>query len=115
MKKHTIDATGKKLGRVASEAAVFLLGKDQAQFARNKVTGSQVEIVNTSKADINEKKLLQKTYSRYTGYPGGLRQPTMRNVIEKKGFREVFLLAVYGMLPSNKLRPKIMKNLTVKE
>ncbi|MDO8591275.1 MAG: 50S ribosomal protein L13 [bacterium] len=113
--KYTIDATGKKLGRVASEAAVFLLGKNQAQFVRNKVVGGEVEILNTSKADISEKKLLQKTYARYSGYPGGLRTPSMRNVVEKKGYREVFLLAVYGMLPSNKLRSKIMKNLTVKE
>jgi len=113
--KYTIDATGKKLGRVASEAARLLMGKNQPDFVRNKVLGGKVEIVNTSKADISEKKLLEKTYARYSGYPGGLRTPSMRSVIEKKGYREVFLLAVYGMLPSNKLRPQIMKNLSVKE
>lgn len=113
--KHTIDATGKKIGRVATEAAVFLMGKNQPGFVRNKVSGVKVEILNTSKADIDEKKLMQKRYVRYSGYPGGIKSPTMKNVIEKKGYREVFKLAVYGMLPSNKLRPIIMKNLLIKE
>jgi len=113
--KKTIDATGKKLGRVASEAAIFLIGKDKADYARNKVSGVAVEIVNASKADINEKKLLDDKYVRYSGYPGGIKSPTMKNVIQKKGYTEIFTLAVYGMIPSNKLRAKIMKNLTVKE
>lgn len=113
--KKTIDASGKKLGRVASEAAVFLIGKDKPDFARNKVSGVAVEIVNASKADINERKLSDKKYVRYSGYPGGIKSPTMKNVIEKKGYAEIFTLAVYGMIPSNKLRAKIMKNLTVTE
>lgn len=113
--KYTIDATNKKLGRVASEAAVYLIGKNQTAFVRNKVSGGTVEIVNASKADISEKKLLQKKYVRYSGYPGGLRSPSMRNVIDKKGYAEIFTLAVYGMIPSNKLRSRIMKNLSVKE
>lgn len=113
--KYIIDATNKKLGRVASEAAVFLIGKNKTDFARNKVSEIAVEIVNASKADISEKKLLGKKYVRYSGYPGGIKSPTMKNVIEKKGYSEVFTLAVYGMIPSNKLRSKIMKNLTVKE
>lgn len=113
--KYTIDATNRKLGRVASEAASILNGKNTASFARNTVTPTTVVITNASKADISEKKLVQKRYVRYSGYPGGLRNPSMENVIEKKGFSEIFTLAVYGMLPSNKLRAKIMKNLTVKE
>ena len=113
--KYIIDATNKKLGRVASEAAIFLIGKNKTDFARNKVSGIAVEIVNASKADISEKKLLEKKYVRYSGYPGGIKSPTMKNVIEKKGYAEIFMLAVYGMIPSNKLRSKIMKNLTVKE
>ncbi len=113
--KYTIDATGKKLGRVASEAAIYLLGKNQPVFVRNKVTGGTVEIVNASKVDVSEQKLLQKKYTRYSGYPGGLKTLSMRDVVEKKGYKEIFTMAVYGMLPSNKLRPKIMKNLSVKE
>lgn len=113
--KYTIDAAGKKLGRVASQAAIYLLGKNQPVFARNKVTGGTVEIVNASKIDVSEKKLLQKKYTRYSGYPGGLKAPSMRDVVKKKGYEEIFTMAIYGMLPSNKLRSKIMKNLTVKE
>lgn len=113
--KHTIDATNRKLGRVASEAAVFLLGKNRTDFAKNKITAVAVEIVNAAKADVNEKKLLDKKYSRYSGYPGGLREPSMKMVVEKKGYAEIFRLAVHGMIPRNKLRSRIMKNLTVKE
>ncbi|MBI2475687.1 MAG: 50S ribosomal protein L13 [Candidatus Taylorbacteria bacterium] len=115
MNKYTIDATGKKLGRVASEAARLLMGKNRPDFVRHKITGGKVAIVNASKAELGEKKLSQKTYARYSGYPGGLRATSMANVIEEKGYGEVFRLAVYGMLPSNKLRPKLMKNLSVKE
>lgn len=112
---YTIDATNKKLGRVASEAAIYLIGKNNPKFVRNQVSGGKVEIVNASKADISEKRLMQKKYVRYSGYPGGLKAPSMKNVIEQKGYEEIFKLAVYGMIPSNKLRPIIMKNLTVKE
>ena len=113
--KHPPDATGKKLGRVASQAAIILIGKNRTDFAKNTVAEATVEIVNVSKADVSEKKLLQKNYVRYSGYPGGIKSPTMQNVVEKKGYTEVFTLAVYGMIPANKLRAKIMKNLIVKE
>jgi large subunit ribosomal protein L13 len=112
--KYTIDAQNKKIGRVATEAAVFLMGKNLKTFARNIVPNAQVEILNTSKASIHEKKMTQKTYSRYSGYPGGLRQPTMEQVIERKGHRELFKEAIAGMLPKNKLRQKMMNNLTIK-
>ena len=101
MKKHTIDATNRKLGRVASEAAAFLNGKKTPDFARHKIAGAKVEIVNVSKADISEKKLLEKSYDRYSGYPGGLKSPSMKTVVEKKGYAEIFTLAVYGMIPAN--------------
>ncbi|MCR4311545.1 MAG: 50S ribosomal protein L13 [Candidatus Taylorbacteria bacterium] len=113
--KHTIDATNKKLGRVASEAAALLNGKKSVTFTRNTVEPVVVEIINASKADISEKKLNEKNYVRYSGYPGGLKAPSMKNIVEKKGYAEVFTLAVYGMIPSNRLRAKCMKNLIVKE
>jgi len=59
--------------------------------------------------------MLQKTYSRYSGYPGGLKQPTMKMVVAKKGYSELFKEAVSGMLPKNKLRSKMMKNLKISE
>lgn len=113
--KYTIDATNKKLGRVASEAAALLNGKNAVTFTRNAITEVKVEIVNASKADISEQKKAQTKYPRYSGYPGGLKTPTMATVIAQKGYEEIFTIAVRGMVPSNKLRSEIMKNLTVKE
>jgi len=112
---YTIDAEGKKLGRVATLAAMHLTGKTNPAFVRNAMHGEKVKIVNASKISVDPKKLLQKTYDRYSGYPGGRRSLRMEEVIEKKGFREVFIKAIYGMVPSNRLRAKIMKNLEVTE
>ena len=114
-KIYTIDAAGKKIGRVASLAAMHLTGKTSPAFQRNAIHGEKVVIVNASKADIAPNKLTQKTYERYSGYPGGLRPRTLREVIamKGKGYREVFKKAVYGMVPSNRLRPIIMKNLEI--
>ena len=115
MIKHVIDAQNKKIGRVATEAAVLLMGKNLLTFARNTVPDVKVEIKNTSKALIDEKKKLQKTYSRYSGYPGGLKKSTMAEIIAKKGYGQLFREAVSGMLPKNKLRQKMMNNLIVNE
>jgi large subunit ribosomal protein L13 len=113
--KYTLDAQNKKIGRIAAQAAVYLMGKNKASFARNTMPEVKVEIINTSKASIDEKKKDTKVYSRYSGYPGGLRQPKMSDVIAKKGYSELFREAVSGMLPKNKLRSRMMSNLTVKE
>ena len=113
--RYTLDATNKKIGRVATQAAVYLMGKNTLDFKRNGIPAVTVEITNTSKADIADGKRAQKTYSRYSGYPGGLRQPTMIQVIAKKGYSELFKEAVSGMLPKNKLRSKMMNNLIIKE
>jgi large subunit ribosomal protein L13 len=113
--KYTLDAENKKIGRIATQASVYLMGKNKADYARNKIPQVVVEIINTSKASILEKDMAVKTYSRYSGYPGGLRQPTMEQVIAKKGYSELFKEAVKGMLPKNKLRSKMMNNLIIKE
>ncbi len=112
---HTIDATEQSIGRVASAAAKILVGKAAAGFTRNNVSPVTVTITNASRAKISEAKLNTKQYKRYSGYPDGLRSDTMAHVISKKGYSEIFRLAVYGMVPSNKLRSRIMKNLIVKE
>ncbi|HEY4505398.1 MAG TPA: 50S ribosomal protein L13 [Candidatus Paceibacterota bacterium] len=114
-KLYTLDAENKKIGRVATQAAVYLMGKNEPLFARNNIPDVRVEIKNAGKASVDEKKKEQKTYSRYSGYPGGLRQPTMQEVIDKKGYKELFKEAVSGMLPKNKLRQKMMNNLIVTE
>lgn len=112
--EYTIDAQGKRLGRLASEVAVLLMGKNLPDFTRNTVADVQVTVENIDKLDIAPKKRDQKEYDHYTGYPGGRRVYNMDSVIEDKGYGEVFKKAVMGMLPGNKLRPEVMKNLVIK-
>jgi len=112
--EYTIDAKGKKLGRIATEAAVLLMGKNSPDFKRNEVANVKVSIENVSELDIDDKKMDNKEYKRYSGYPGGLKIRKMKEVIAKKGYAEIVEKAVYGMLPANKLRAKIMKNLIIK-
>jgi len=112
---HEIDAKGKRLGRVASEIAILLMGKDRADAVRNATAPVQVDVKNASKLHIDENKILQKVYLHYSGYPGGQKKETMRKVITDKGHAEVLRRAVYGMLPSNRLRSLRMKQLAISE
>src|SRR3989344_5297141 len=111
MTKYTIDAKGRVPGRVATEVAVLLMGKNRTDFARNKIPLVDVEVLNSSELKLEAKKLKDKGYYRHSGYPGSLKKETMREVVEKKGSKEVLRRAVYGMLPKNKLRAQMMKNL----
>jgi large subunit ribosomal protein L13 len=112
--EHVIDAKGRTIGRVATEAAMVLLGKDHPTTAkRNAVAKKRVRIINASAVRIPEKKEIQKTYYRHTGYPGGDRKPSLKQVIEKKGKGSVLRTAIYGMLPKNTLRDKRMKQLII--
>lgn len=111
----TIDAENKSIGRVASEAAKSLMGKDEPTFKPNIVVANKVQITNASKAKISFKKLADKKYQWYTGHPGGLKERTLEEMIEKKGYGEIFKQAVYGMLPDNKLRKERMKKLEIVE
>jgi len=114
---YTIDAKGKAIGRVATDAATKLMGKDLPTFEKNKAGDVKVIITNASQVAMTDKKMEQKLYSNYSGYPGGLKIQTMKQVVEAKGkgFGEVFRDAVKGMLPNNKLRAIRMKNLTITE
>jgi large subunit ribosomal protein L13 len=114
-KQFTIDASGRSLGRVASEAASILLGKKSASYVQNEVLPMQVTIENASKLALGEKRIAMKEYYTYTGYPGGLRTTSMQMMIEKKGVAEVLRKAVDGMIPRNKLRKERMKRLTIKD
>ena len=111
----SIDATGTTIGRVATQAAIALMGKDEPTYERHMITGGSVVIVNASKIKIDPRKLDTVKYAQYSGYPGGLRYETLAQVLEKKGIEEVLRRAVYGMLPGNKLRSEIMKKLSVTE
>lgn len=112
--KHTIDATGKPLGRLAVEVAISLRGKDRADYVPYKDMGSNVVVENVDKIKITGKKLKDKKYIHHTGYPGGFTEITMEKLIAKKGMAEVLRRAVSGMLPKNKLRAKAMKRLKIK-
>lgn len=111
--KHTLDATGKRMGRLATEIAVILMGKNRSDFSRNKIPELELEVTNASKMSIDTKKKRDKSYVSHSGYPGALKTVSMQQVIESKGEKEVLRKAVLGMLPKNKLRAQMIKNLTI--
>ncbi len=112
---YTIDAQGKKMGRIASEAATILMGKNTPAYARNKAPEVTVTILNCAQAAIDSKKKEDKKYVNYTGFRGGLDTETLGHLIERKGASEAFRRAVYRMLPSNSLRKEMMKNLIIND
>ncbi len=113
--KYTIDAKGRSLGRIAAEAAAILMGKNNPSFQRNKLFSVEVSVVNASQIAISEKKKEEKEYRFYSGYPGGLRFEKLKDALVKKGNAEVVRRTVSGMLPKNKLRAKMIKNLKITE
>lgn len=106
----TVDATGKPLGRLASEIAILLRGKDRADFVYHQDKGISVIVENADKIKITGKKLDQKEYVKYSGYPGGLKKTKARDISSSAMLRK----AVFGMLPKNKLRSKMIKRLIIK-
>ncbi len=113
-KEYTIDATGKRLGRVATEAASVLIGKDSTDFAKNVVAPVVVRIQNVSKLDINEKRG-EMEFQTYSGHPGGRKVETLTHLATRRGYAEVMKRVVSGMIPKNKLHTLRMKNLVVTE
>lgn len=112
---HTIDASGKRLGRIATEIATLLMGKHRTDAVRNVVAPVSVRVEHAAKLLIDERKRDQTEYDRYSGYPDGRKVLTMKQLIARKGYAELVRKAVYGMLPSNKLRAIRMKKLTISE
>jgi len=112
---YTIDATGMVLGRLSSQIAKLLQGKAEVGFERHVKSGNTVTVLNASKLKMTEKRKKETLHETYTGYPGGLRYKNNATIIEKKGYAELIRLAVYGMLPGNRLRAPMMKKLTIKE
>jgi len=110
-----IDAKGESIGRIAGKAASLLRGKNSPAFAPNVIPSIKVKIINVSQAKFLGSKLKTKIYSHYTGYPSGLRQETLEKTIAKKGHAEIMRRAVSGMLPNNKLKPRMIKNLIITE
>ena len=110
-----LDASGEKLGRLATKAATFLMGKNQPSYQRNAFPKTTVMIKNASKLDITEKKISEITHTRYSGYPGGIRKYTGKKVAADKGYGELIRHAVSRMLPKNKHRATMLKNLKISE
>ncbi len=111
----TIDAKGRSLGRVASEAAVALRGKLSPAFERHVAPKQKVVVINASQMKLSLHKQKTTDKVRYSGYPGGLRTLTWEQIIAKKGYAEPLRVAIEGMLSRTRLRPAMMTNLTITE
>lgn len=107
-----LDAEGKPLGRLASRAAAILRGKHKPIFTPHLDVGDHVIVVNAAKVALTGRKLDQKLYTRYTGYPGGLRVMTYRRFLAEKPER-VIEKAIRGMLPRNRLGRAMARKLRV--
>lgn len=109
---YLLDAKDKILGRLATKAAVLLRGKHKPIFTPHVDTGDGVIVINAAKIKVTGRKLKQKVYRRYSGYPGGLREVTLENMLAKKPTM-VIRLAIERMLPSGPLGRQIVKKLKV--
>lgn len=112
--EYILDAQGQKLGRIASEAAMILRGKNTPDYQPHIISGHKVKIINASLVDLAPVKM-EKEYKRYSGYPGGQKIEKRGKLINRKGYAEIFEKAVYGMLPANRHRKPLMKNLTIEQ
>jgi len=107
---HIIDAENQIVGRLATTLANLIRGKHKASFTPHVNTGDKVIVINADKIRFTGKKMSDKIYLHYTGYPGGQRAATPERILAKKP-TEVLRKAVEGMLPGNKLDKEFMKNL----
>ena len=105
-----LDVKGKSLGRAASEAAVLLRGKNRADFEHRIRPEHTLTVKHVKELNIHPTKFRTSTYKNYSGYPGGLKEVLLKELWAKSP-REVFKRAVWGMLPKNKSRKHIIKNL----
>jgi len=109
---HLIDAKDKILGRLSTQIATLLMGKSKPYFVRHLDCGNFVVVINARHIRVTGKKEEQKVYTRYSGYPGGLKRETLRQLRERKP-TEILRHAVSGMLPKNKLRKSMLARLFV--
>ena len=109
---YVVDADGQILGRLATEIADTLRGKNKPAYTPHVDTGDFVIVVNAGKVRVTGKKLEQKIYYRHSGYPGGLRERTLAEQLARRP-EEVIRKAVKGMLPKNKLAAAQLRKLKV--
>ena len=107
-----IDADGKILGRLATEISILLQGKRNPEFVKFMDSGDFVVVINAEKVKVTGKKLEQKKYYSHSGYPGGIREKTLKEMLEKNP-EDVLRKAVRGMIPKNKLGRAMYKKLKV--
>jgi len=112
-KQHKIDVAGKAVGRVASEIALILRGKNKPEFEPQMDCGDIVEVVGIKELTFTGKKLEQKKYFRYSGYPGGLKETKLSD-LNKTRPAEVLRRAVREMLPPVKFRDNMLKRLIIR-
>lgn len=113
-KTYTIDATGKRLGKVATEASAFLIGKNDPAFTKHIIADVHIVIENASKLDIPEKKE-GEIYQSYSGYPGGRKTEPLIHLAKRLGYAEVLKRSIAGMLPTNKHKKRLLLKLTISE
>lgn len=109
---HKIDAKGKILGRMATEIALLLMGKNKSYFARNQDCGDEVVVINCLEVKVTGNKAKNKLYRRHSGFPGGFKSETYEKLQVRKP-EMIIEEAVKKMLPQNKLRAKMMARLHV--
>tara|TARA_E500000331_G_scaffold241542_1_gene231942 strand:+ start:1556 stop:1990 length:435 start_codon:yes stop_codon:yes gene_type:complete len=109
---HLVDAKDQILGRLATNIAMKLMGKDKVGYTPNLATGDYVVVVNSSGVKLTGNKSIQKEYFKHSGYPGGEKMIKFEEMMEKNP-SDVIVSAVKGMLPKNKLRDVMMKRLKV--
>ena len=109
---HLVDASGQNLGRLATRIAVVLLGKHRPNYTPGVDLGDFVIVTNCEKVTVTGNKLVEKIYQRHSGYPGGLKETTLRRMLRTHPER-VIESAVRGMLPHNKLGRQLIKKLKV--
>lgn len=107
-----IDANGQTLGRLATQLARLLTGKDKPSYSPHVVGGDVVVVINAAKIKVSGNKMTDKMYYRHSGYPGGLKQASLAELLQKSP-SQVIEHAVAGMLPKNKLQAIMLKNLKV--
>ena len=112
--EHTINAAGKRLGRLATEIAVFLQGKNSPSYNPRLEGGVKVIVKNVSKIEVSGEKYLKKIYYKHTGYIGHLKEKTYRDIFEKDPAK-VLRKSVFNMLPKNRLRAKRLRRLVMEK
>jgi len=111
-KWYIIDATGKPLGRVATEVSKLLMGKHKPTYTPNQDTGDHVIILNCKDVVLTGKKLDQKIYRHHSGYIGGMKEVTARDMLNNNP-EKAMMLAVKGMLPKNRLGRQMINKVRI--